>query len=75
MTIICAHCHQRQPHEARGMCKRCYAFVRARGLLSVFPQGRRAPAAKDRTAYYAARYQARKEAGHASSVPPPPAQA
>ena len=59
MTIICAHCGQKRPHEARGLCRCCYEKARVLGLLDAYPKKGRRPA-PDRRVYWKVYYQARK---------------
>jgi hypothetical protein len=60
MTIICARCGERRPHEARGLCHTCYVKVRALGMLDAYPKGRRAPPAQRRATYWRERDARRK---------------
>lgn len=52
MTIItCARCTRSLPHEARGLCHRCYNLAHWRGLHEVYTLGRRAPGKENRRAW------------------------
>ena len=53
MTIICAHCGERRPHEARGLC---YEKARMLGLHHAYPKTRTPKPKPDRRAYWRARY-------------------
>lgn len=52
MTITCAHCAERRPHEARGLCRLCYEKARLLGMLSAYPKVGRLAKAKPRTDYW-----------------------